>query len=180
LIGMRGDSESESSGINSLILGFLGVLLLACASSGPPVPPSAQLEWKIEQWFAQLAMSPPDLGREDRLFEGSSLELEFELAEGGDPGPGDLRAWLLDLRSPHHHVEFQLHDSSVSKVGDRLHRIRFEVERRAVGEDGMPHVARSLQTWLIHEGIGSSDTVVRVESVPLLAFPGTGPQIVCF
>jgi len=176
--GTRGDSERESDGISSLLICSLGALLFACASAAPPEDPSRPMESQIEHWFAQLAESPPDLGEDDRRFTGSPLE--FDLAEGGDPGPGDLKAWLIALRSPHPHVEYKLHDMSAVQVGDRLHRIRFEVERRAIGEEGLPHVARSRQNWLIHDSVGSSHVVLRVESVALLAFPGTGPQIVCY
>ena len=175
---MRGGSVRKSSGLYSLILCSLLALLLACVSSAPLESRSSQLEWKVEQWFAQLAALPPELGTEDRLLDGTSLA--FDLAEGGDPAPGGLRAWLLALRSPHRHVEFQLHEMSLLEVDPQTRRLRFELERRAVGEDGLPHVARSLQTWLIHERTGSADVVFRVESVPLLAFPGTGPQIVCY
>jgi hypothetical protein len=138
------------------------------------------MESQIERWFSVLAESPPDLAGEARPRGQSALEFALVEEEGEDAAPADLRAWLLDLRSPHPRVQFELHHMSATRVGDRLHRFRFEVERKAVDAEGLPHVARSQQTWLIHERVASPPAVLRAESVPLLSFPGTGPQIVCY
>lgn len=157
---------------------LLVALLMACTSTGPPADPPSHMESEIARWFSLLAESPPGLAGEVRQLAQSPLE--FVLAEGENAAPADLRAWVVALRSPHPRVEYELYQMNATQVDERLHRVRFEVERRAVDAEGLPHLARSRQSWLIDDRVGSAPAVIRAESMPLLSFPGTGPQIVCY
>jgi len=171
-------NRSEADEMSPLLPCLLVALLMACVAPGPSADPPSHMESEITRWFSALAEHPPGLPGVARPLAQSPLE--FALTEGENAVPADLRAWLVDLRSPHPRVEYELDRMSATRVGDQLHRVRFEVTRRAVDAEGLPHVARSRQTWLIRDRAGLPPTVLRAENVRLLSFPGTGSQIVCY
>jgi hypothetical protein len=41
-------------------------------------------------------------------------------------------------------------------------------------------VARREHSWIIRSGSDAQALILRIEERPLLFFPGTGPQIVCY
>ncbi|MBW1884306.1 MAG: hypothetical protein JRJ58_12300 [Deltaproteobacteria bacterium] len=47
-------------------------------------------------------------------------------------------------------------------------------------DEGLPHIARREHVWLVRNVPGAAPVVLRIDERPLLAFPGTGPQIVCY
>lgn len=173
-----GEGRRDRGSTGALRLCFLGVLLFACVSASPPKDATLRMEWQIERWFSALAESPRDHAAEGRQLSNSHIQ--FELADASVESREELTSWLVALRSPYSRVDYELHGMRAERVDDHSYRVRFEVGRNAIGEDGLPHVARSRQTWLIQERVDSKYVVVHVESAPLLAFPGTGPQIVCY
>jgi hypothetical protein len=132
----------------------------------------------IESWFSLLEKQPPDSSAMDH-FAGAS-PLAFPLYDGVDPGAGEFTAWIADLRTHHRNVEYRLSEIRTEVAGDGLYRAQFEVDRRSVDGDEMPHVARRRYTWLIREQGYLEPAVVRIEEERVLHFPGTGPQIVCY
>ena len=92
----------------------------------------------------------------------------------------DFSDWLLALRSPHPVVEYRLDKLRIDSYEDDLVRVRFEFERHAIDAAGLPHLTRREQTWLVRNPSGEVPVVLRIDEQRLLAFPGTGPQIVCY
>jgi hypothetical protein len=59
-------------------------------------------------------------------------------------------------------------------------RVHFSFDRYALDEAGVPHLARREQTWLLRDRADDRPEVLRIDDQRKLAFPGTGPQIVCY
>jgi hypothetical protein len=68
----------------------------------------------------------------------------------------------------------------VVPVAGDVHRARFEFDRRAIDTSGAPHIARREHTWLVRRTKNDPPVILQIDERPLLAFPGTGPQIVCY
>jgi hypothetical protein len=132
----------------------------------------------ISQWFGSLQAQPSEGWAAETFLAGSPLV--FSLTEAGDPGPDDFADWLFALRSPHPEVEYRLDKLRLDSLEGDLVRVRFEFERHAMDAAGLPHLARREQTWLVRDLPGEVPVVLRIEEQRLLAFPGTGPQIVCY
>jgi hypothetical protein len=132
----------------------------------------------ISQWFGSLQAQPSEGWAAETFLAGSPLV--FSLTEAGDPGPDDFADWLFALRSPHPEVEYRLDKLRLDSLEDDLVRVRFEFERHAMDAAGLPHLTRREQTWLVRDLPGEVPVVPRIEEQRLLAFPGTGPQIVCY
>jgi hypothetical protein len=132
----------------------------------------------IRVWFSSLEGQSPESVATDRFLVESPLG--FHLGAGSDPSANGLRAWVSDLRSPYSQVEYRIGAIRVDDSGDGSHRARFEVGRRALDADGVPHVARSAHRWVVARSPGAAPVVVRIDHEPLLSFPGTGPQVVCY
>ena len=196
--GGRADVDGRSLRVNagagrwpSLLLAVLalalalGVGVQGCgfvdeAGSGLPAPEGAEhrVASLIRAWFSSL--------------EGQSAEsvatavfpvespLVFHADVGGDPGVNGLRAWIADLRSPYPQVAYRIGAIRIDDAGDGAHRARFELDRRAVDADGIPHVARSAHRWTVAAPPDAPPVVFRIDQEPLLSFPGTGPQVVCY
>lgn len=156
------------------------VAMGSAAAAGSPVEPVRELRISasIRQWFGVLAAQPAEGGwPESRM---SEAPLVFRLTEGGSPGSNDLAAWLVALRSPHPRVEYRIGELHLESVGEDLVRVRFEFDRHSTDEQGLPHLVRREQTWLIRDPADEVPVVLRIDERRLLAFPGTGPQIVCY
>ncbi len=179
----RKNASTYSWALVSLLT--LCMLEPGCASLGPaglePAPSTdsgEHLALLVQGFFARLEGRNADAGGIDRLL--AEYPLAFSLAEDGDPSPDGLRSWMLELRSPHPEVEYQLGEIRIDAVDAASYRVHFQLDRHAVDRQGIPHVARSEHTWLIRSRPESRPAVLRVDTKRLLAFPGTGPQIVCY
>jgi hypothetical protein len=170
-----------------VMLAFLGSLVPSCTTTSsarlhPELATSAPAEQRIvslvHEWFAVL---------EGRTLESRTLgrfmaEPSFELSlVGGDvQSLTELEAWRASLQATHLELEYQIGSIELEPVGDGLHRARFEFDRRAVDDEGIPRIARREHAWLVRNVPGEAPVILRIDERPLLAFPGTGPQIVCY
>jgi hypothetical protein len=157
----------------------LGSLVGSARAELPGVAdPVRRIESMIRGWYSLL---------EGQSLESCTLEgllseslVEFSLEAGSTPGPEDLSAWVSELRSTHPQVEYRLSEMRTRAVGDGTYRTRFAFDRYALDEAGVPHVARREQTWLVRDRADDTLEVLRIDDQRQLAFPGTGPQIVCY
>jgi hypothetical protein len=131
----------------------------------------------IRDWFDRLASGTN--GAHAALLQ--PMEASFELARPGGTtrDPAEIEAWLDELRSPHPRVEFTIDALRVTPAEAGLYELRFTVDRRANDAQGLSHVARSEHTWLVRMREESPAAIARIEAHPVLAFPGTGPRIIC-
>ena len=147
---------------------------IASARSGP----ERRIGSMIHDWFALL---------EGRTLESRTLDdfpaessFEFSLAEGSVRSLDELQAWLSNLRSTYPRIEYRIDPIRIDSVGGDLYRARFELDRRALDRGGTPHIARREQLWLVRDLPGGAPVMLRIDERPLVPFPGTGPQIVCY
>ncbi|MBW2281079.1 MAG: hypothetical protein JRG76_09905 [Deltaproteobacteria bacterium] len=77
-------------------------------------------------------------------------------------------------------AEYRVGPIRVDPAGADLYQARFEVDRLHTGEDALPHVARREQTWLVQALPNGTDRLLQIDDQKVLAFPGTGPQVVCY
>jgi hypothetical protein len=164
----------------TLAAGAPGCGVFEGAAEEPPAREGSEhhIASLIRAWFSSLEEQTREAVATDRFLLESPLH--FGLDAAGDPGSDGLRAWVSDLRSRYPRVEYRVGAIRIDDVGDGSHRARFEVDRRALDAQGASHVARGSHTWIVAEPPGAAPAVLRVEHEPLLSFPGTGPQIVCY
>jgi hypothetical protein len=158
----------------------------ARASSGPdlaaleaaPRDIEEHIKTLIHSWFAVL---------EDRTVEAKTLngllaETPFELILDGEVlrDRGALLAWASNLRTTYPQIEYRLDQIRIQAEGRDRYRVRFEFDRHALDEAGLPHVARREHTWIVRSNANATPVILRMEERPLLFFPGTGPQVVCY
>jgi hypothetical protein len=161
----------------ALWIGPLGCGPVGGAEAEPPAP-EHHVASMIRAWFSSLeGQSPESVALERFLVESP---LGFRLGVGGGLGANGLGTWVSDLRSPYPQVEYRIGAIRIDDSADGSYRARFEVDRRAVDSDGVPHVARSAHRWVVAGFQGAVPTVTRIDHEPLLSFPGTGPQVVCY
>jgi hypothetical protein len=174
-------ADSEPLRASPLAAAIACVILFggdATATSPAAAGEEARVTSLITQWFESLeAQSSEGWAVESFLAESP---LAFSLMEAGDPGPDEFADWLFALRSPHPEVEFRLDKLRLDSLEGDLLRVRFEFDRHATDAAGLPHLARREQTWLVRDLPGEAPVVLRIEEQRMLAFPGTGPQIVCY
>ena len=91
-----------------------------------------------------------------------------------------LLAWTSNLRATYPQIEYRLDPIRIRAEGQDRYRVRFEFDRHALDEAGLPHVARREHTWIVRSDANATPVILRMEERPLLFFPGTGPQIVCY
>lgn len=154
--------------------GLLGVLALGCATAGTPetrIPPL------VHDWFGQLEAGTPEPGSLARFLAEPSFE--FTGADGRVLGVPELRTRISTLHSTYAQIEHRIGEIQVEPARDGLYHARFEVERHAVDAAGTPHVARKQAIWLVRVDPGAP-VILRIDEQPILAFPGTGPKIVCY
>jgi hypothetical protein len=158
----------------------------ARASSGPDPATfeaaSSELEERIKtlihSWFAVLE----DPTVEAKTLNGLLAEAPFELILDGGAlrDRGALLAWASNLRTTYPQIEYRLDPIRIQAEGQDRYRVRFEFDRHALDEAGLPHVARREHTWIVQSDANATPVILRMEERPLLFFPGTGPQIVCY
>ncbi|MBW2361357.1 MAG: hypothetical protein JRG84_10675 [Deltaproteobacteria bacterium] len=170
------------------VLAVFGALLPSCAPKTASLAPRAsasaprdaeqRIVALVHDWFAVLEGG----SHESRGLDGFVAEPSFELSLIGASvrNLGELESWRSNLRSTHPELEYRLDTIRVALVGEDLQRARFEFERRAVDDGGVPHLARREHSWLVRDVPGEAPVIVRIDERPLLAFQGTGPQIICY
>jgi hypothetical protein len=198
LLGVLASRESPLGRIRSdhaASAGWLAVLvvlcagLVSCAASGrsglEPIALASsesalepRVGSRVHGWFALLESQPPAAVRSEDLLP----EPSFELARADETlrDPGELRSWLSSLRTHNAQVQYQVGTIRLGSGGEDLVEARFEFTREALDETGTPHIARRGHTWLLRDLAGEPLRILRIEERPLLSFPGTGPQIVCY
>lgn len=171
------------------MLALLGSVLPSCAMNSSAsldvaVPASTpdgakqRIDSLVHDWFAVLEGAT----LESRNLAGFMAEPSFELSLIGTSirSLAELEAWRSDLLSTRFQLVYRIDSISVESVGEDLHRARFEFERRAVDSGGTPHIARREHSWLVRDVPGKAPVIVRIDERLLLAFSGTGPQIICY
>jgi hypothetical protein len=148
------------------------------ADTSAAADPDRRIESLVRDWYSLLARQSLESCAVDDLVAESPFG--FSLAGGSVSGPGELQAWISELRSAYPQVEYRLDVLRTQALDDGSYRAQFELNRRAVDEAGVTHVARRRQTWTIRDVPGARPEVLRIDEERLLAFPGTGPQIVCY
>jgi hypothetical protein len=84
----------------------------------------------------------------------------------------------LDATDPE--VEYRVGPVRIDPAGGDLYEARFEFDRLASDEAGISHIARREQTWLVRDLSNGTTEILQVAEKKLLAYPGTGPQMVCY
>ncbi|MAG32278.1 MAG: hypothetical protein CL908_15455 [Deltaproteobacteria bacterium] len=172
-----------------LIFAFLCPALASCGVTARPAlepislaPAESGSEPDIDQlvqdWFGLLESQLPGAADPEELLPEASFQLA--LADGTLRGRSGLGVWLADLRTGYEQVEYEIGSIRIDSAGENLQTARFEFSRRAVDETGTPHIARREHRWLLRDLPGDPPRVLRIDERPLLSFPGTGPQIVCY
>ena len=171
------------------VLALLGSVLPSCAAIlGAGLDPTARtsaadgpeqrIASLVHDWFGVLeggASGPRDL-------DGFLAEPSFDLSliDTSIQSLVELEAWRSNLHSTHLQLDYRIDSIDVESLDDDLHRARFKFERRAVDDGGVPHLARREHDWLVRDVPGEAPVIVRIDERALLAFPGTGPQIICY
>ena len=132
----------------------------------------------IHSWFAVLE----DPTAEVKTLNGLIAEAPFELVLDGGTlhDRSALLAWVSNLRATYPQIEYRLDPIRIQTEGPGRYRVRFEFDRHALDEAGLPHVARREHTWIVQSSANATPVILKMEERPLLFFPGTGPQIVCY
>jgi hypothetical protein len=177
------------------------------ASANPdraaPVTPSTDFEARIEtlirSWFSAIEDLGADVTISDGLPSGAPFELRID---GGELRNRDaLVAWMSNLRASRERdprmgardaasefeeftsypqIEYRLGPIRILAEERDRYRVRFEFDRHAVDAAGLLHVARREHTWIVQRSASAAPVILSIEERPLLFFPGTGPQIVCY
>jgi hypothetical protein len=137
-----------------------------------------RIETLIQRWFAVLE----DPSVEAKTLNDLLAEAPFELILNGEAlrDRGALLAWVSSLRATYPQIEYQLDSIRIQAEGRDRYRVRFEFDRHALDEAGLPHVARREHIWIVQSDANAILVILRMEERPLLFFPGSGPQIVCY
>jgi hypothetical protein len=165
------------------LLPLAGALLGTSSSAAEPHEPlgaEAQILSSLEDWFTALARQEADtilLGETAAL---PNVSLSFTPGPDSDLRMEDLPRWVETLRTEHPRVEYRLAGIEIDRMQGETYDIRFALERRSVESTGLSHIARWAERWRIRIPASASPTVLAISEEPRLAFPGTGPQIVCF
>jgi hypothetical protein len=167
-----------------IALGAGGDIGQARASSDLAAPEAtssdfeARVETLVNSWFAVLGDPTQEANTLDPLLAESPFELVLDGVVLHDRSA--LLAWVSDLRAAYPQIEYQLDPIRVHAEAKDRYRVRFQFDRRALDHAGLPHVARREHTWIIQETPHTPPVILEIEERPLLFFPGTGPQIVCY
>jgi hypothetical protein len=137
-----------------------------------------RIEAMIHRWFAVLE----DPNVEAKTLNDLLAEAPFELILDGEVlrDRGELLAWVSNLRATYSQIEHRLDPIRIQPERRDRYRVRFEFDRHALDEAGLPHVARREHIWIVRSDASATPVILRMEERPLLFFPGSGPQIVCY
>jgi hypothetical protein len=137
-----------------------------------------RIETLVHRWFAALG----DPSVEANTLNDFLTEAPFELILDGEVlhDRDALLAWVSNLRATYPQIEYRFDSIRIQAEGQDRYRVRFEFDRHALDEAGLPHVARREHTWIVESDVITTPVILRMEERPLLFFPGTGPQVVCY
>lgn len=141
-------------------------------------PSEAQLQSALEHWFSALANADAEGGELDGLL--STPDLEFAPLDQTQWHRSALVSWLAMLRSAHARVAYSIAKLHVDELDGGSFRVHFEVDRETVDDEGMLHVMRREQSLQLQRSMQGRLFVLDIKDEPRLAFPGSGPQIVCY
>lgn len=174
----------------TVALPLLGALILSCvtnsSASFDPITSVSLTSAAAEQhiaslvhdWFDALEAGSVESRTLGRFMAEPSFDLS--LIGGSVRNLSELDTWCAHLHSTHYELAYQIGLVDVETVGQDLHRARFQLDRRSVDDHGVPHIARREHAWLVRVVPGEAPVILRIDERPLLAFSGTGPQIVCY
>jgi hypothetical protein len=137
-----------------------------------------RIESALRSFYTALARARPGSSEVGAVLHAG--DLRFVPDAGPLQDDRALLAWLGKLRSEQPFVHFEISKLHIDSASDASYRLHFELERRSVDDEGLPHVLRSEQSWRIRESADLSMEVLGIQEQAKLAFPGTGPQIVCY
>jgi hypothetical protein len=151
------------------------VLVLGCAAKATP---ETRIQSLVHDWFGLLETRTPEPSGLERFLADPPFGLTG--ADGRVLGVPELRERFSELHATYVHLEHRIDEIHVEPAGDGLYRARFEVERHAVDAEGTPHLARKQASWLVRADAHAPPVILRIDERPILAFPGTGPKVVCY
>jgi hypothetical protein len=168
----------------ALVVGFAGPNAIAGSDSDSAgtaiasMDPQQRVEGLIRAWFAALADPAIDSNQLGVFLADASFE--YRSADEDPRGRDAFLASISTLRTRHANTEYQLGSTQIEPVEPDLYRARFEFSTRALDEAGIAHVARREHIWTVRSGSNQTPKILRIEDQPLLVYPGTGSQIVCY
>ena len=183
---IRKSSRSRSAPLilAILVVGFLGSYARANTTSGSAadaiqsIDSEQRVEALIRDWFASFANPTIDWNQSSRFL--SEMSFEFRSIDGTVRSRSEFLASISNLHTSRVHTEYELDSIKIESVEPDLYRARFQFNRRSVDEAGIPHVARREHIWIVRSESNATPVVLQIEERPLLFFPGTGPQVVCY
>jgi len=138
----------------------------------------ARIQALVERWFALLENPSADPEALNDLLAESPFDLllEGELLRDRN----GLMAWVARLRATYPQIAYALAPIQIEPEARDRYRVHFEFDRHASDRDGLPHVARREQIWIVRSDSNRPPVILSIEEKPLLFYSGTGPQIVCY
>jgi hypothetical protein len=167
-----------------LVIGFVGSDAPANTSSGSAdyaiqsIDSEQRVEALIRDWFASLANPAVDLNQSSLFL--SETPFEFRSIDGAVHSRNEFLASISNLHTSRVHTEYELDLIKIESVEPDLYRARFQFSRHSLDEAGIPHVARREHIWMVRVESNAAPVVLQVEELPVLIFPGTGPQVICY
>ncbi len=176
-------------GYKCVVLALLVSLLPSCAvTSTASLEPAAtvavldgaelRISALVNEWFAVLEADTGEPHDLDALV--SEQPFEFSFVGTTVRSLGELAAWRVEQHSSDFRVEYEIDSIRIESTEKDVRRAHFEIERRISMSGEIPRIARREHTWLIRDVVGTAPAILRIHERPLLAFPGTGPQVVCY
>ena len=168
----------------AMVVGFTSSDALANAgtdtaeSAITSMDPQQRVEALIRDWFAALADPAIDSNQLGIFL----VEASFEYLSTDETRRG-RNAFLASTsahRALHANTEYRLNLIQIESAEPDLYRARFELSTSSLDEVGIAHVARREHTWMVQSRANQTPKILRIEDQPLLVYPGTGPQIVCY
>ncbi len=183
---IRKNSRSRSAHLllALLVVGFVGSHARADTGFDPAdfaihsIDSEQRIETLIRDWFASLANPAVDLNQSSLFL--SETPFEFRSIDGAVHSRNEFLASISNLHTSRVHTEYELDSINIESVEPDLYRARFQFNRHSLDEAGIPHIARREHIWMVRVESNAAPVVLQVEELPLLIFPGTGPQVICY
>jgi hypothetical protein len=138
----------------------------------------ARIQALVERWFALLENPSVEPEALNDLLPQSPFDLLLEGEVLRDRN--GLMAWVARLHATYPQLAYALGPIQIQPEVSERYRVQFEFDRHASDRDGLPHVARREQTWIVRSDSNGPPVILSIEEKPLLFYSGTGPQIVCY
>jgi len=138
----------------------------------------ARIDSLIHRWFARLADPSSDANSLGEFVAEPTFALVLDGASIHDRPA--LLAWFSELRALYPTLEYRIDPIRIHEESRTVYRAVFELDRRAIDEAGLPHVARRKHSWLVQVDPIGEPVILEIEEQPLLFSSETGPKIVCY